>query len=54
VNWVQTNGRKPRTGDKLLLLKFRNGLESKKGYTANQIRWSQVGDPWDVIEVARV
>jgi hypothetical protein len=54
VKWVTTNGRRPRTGDRPLLVKFRNGLESKKSYTADQLRWSQINnDPWDIVEVAR-
>jgi hypothetical protein len=55
MKWVATEGRKPRTGDKLLHLKFRNGLESKQPYQVDKIaRWTHVGDPWDVIAVARV
>lgn len=52
--WVETHGRKPRTGEKLLHLRFRNGLESKKPYRVDMIaRWTQTGDDWDVIAVAR-
>lgn len=55
MKWVETNGRKPRTGDRFLHLRFRNGLESKKPYIASQIRWTQINnDPWDVVAVARV
>lgn len=53
MNWVETQGRKPRTGDRPLQLKFRNGIETMKTYTAAQIRWSQVGDDWDVMAVRR-
>lgn len=53
MKWVETNGRRPRTGDKLLHVRFRNGLESKKPYLASQMRFTQVGDPWDVVAVAR-
>lgn len=53
MKWVETQGRRPRTGDKLLHLRFRNGLESKRPYIAAQIRWDQVGDDWDVTHVAR-
>jgi hypothetical protein len=55
MKWVETKGRRPKTGDKLLHLRFRNGLESKQPYRANMIRWeySDNNDPWDVTHVAR-
>jgi hypothetical protein len=54
MKWVETNGRKPRSGDKPLLIKFRNGLESKVAYRADQIaRWWHDGSDWDVIAVRR-
>lgn len=53
MKWVETKGRVPRTGDKPLRVKYRNGLESKESYTARQLRWTQVGDDWDVIAVCR-
>jgi hypothetical protein len=53
MTWVETQGRKPRTGDKLLHLRFRNGLESAKAYQADKIRWTDTGDPWDVTHVRR-
>jgi hypothetical protein len=54
MKWIETQGRRPRTGDKKLHIRFRNGLESKATYTAAQIaRWTQVGDDWDVMAVAR-
>jgi hypothetical protein len=53
MKWVATHGRKPRTGERPLFVKFRNGLESKETYSASQLRWSHVGDPWDIMEVAR-
>jgi hypothetical protein len=54
MKWVETQGKRPRTGDKHLHLRFRNGLESKVTYTADQIRrWSLIGDDWDVVAVAR-
>lgn len=49
-----TNGRKPRTGDKLLRVQFRNGQESRHEYTAGQLRWTETGGDWDVVAVARV
>ena len=48
-----TNGRKPRTGEKLLRVQFRNGLVSRHTYTAAQLRWTDTGDDWDVIAVGR-
>jgi hypothetical protein len=53
VKWVETNGRKPTTGERRLHIRFRNGLESKETYLAAQLRFSHVGDPWDIIAVAR-
>jgi hypothetical protein len=53
MKWIETQGKRPRTGDKPLHIKFRNGLESKVTYTAGQLRFTQVGDPWDVTHVAR-
>ncbi len=53
MNWVETHGRKPRTGEKPIHVRFRNGLESRQTYVASQLRWSQVGDDWDVTHVAR-
>jgi hypothetical protein len=48
-----TNGRKPRTGDKLLRVQFRNERVSIHTYTAAQLRWTNSGDDWDVIAVER-
>lgn len=48
-----TNGRKPRTGDRPLRVRFRNGLLSRFEYTANQLRWDHRGSDWDIIEVGR-
>ena len=54
MKWVETHGRRPRTGDKPLYVRFRNGLESQRTYTADQLRWTQVeNDPWDIVAVAR-
>lgn len=51
--WVETKGRKPRTGEKALWIKFRNGQESRQTYVAAQLRWNDSGDGWDVVEVRR-
>lgn len=53
MTWVDTNGRKPRTGEKLLRVMFRNGYESRHQYTAAQLRWTVTGDDWDAVKVAR-
>lgn len=54
LRWHDTNGKRPRTGDKLLHVRFRNGLESKQPYRADQMKFAQVGSDWDVMAVARV
>jgi hypothetical protein len=54
MTWHQTNGRTPRTGDRLLKVRFANGRESIHEYVARQLRWSRTGSEWDVAEVARV
>lgn len=48
-----TNGRKPRTGEMKLRVKYRNGWVSKWEFVASQLRWTDTGDDWDVIEVER-
>jgi hypothetical protein len=53
VTWVETHGRKPRTGERPLLVRYRNGLESKTTYVARQLRWTHLGDDWDIVAVAR-
>lgn len=54
MNWVETHGRKPRTGERLLHVRFRNGVESKHSYRADQItRWWHDGSDWDVVAVRR-
>jgi hypothetical protein len=53
MKWVETQGKRPRTADRLLHVRFRNGEVSKQPYRADQMRWSQSGDPWDVVAVAR-
>lgn len=51
MKWAETKGRKPRTGDKPLRLRFRNGVESRWTYKAAQIRWTDTGSDWDATEV---
>jgi hypothetical protein len=50
--FTPTKGRKPRTGEKRLIVQFRCGMiDEKHEYTAAQIRWSDTGDSFDVIAV---
>jgi hypothetical protein len=44
-----TNGRKPKTGDKRLLVQFRNGQSGT--YTAAQLRWTDTGSDFDAVAV---
>lgn len=48
-----THFRKPKTGERLLRVRFRNGLVSRFTYTAAQLRWDERGSPWDIIAVER-
>jgi hypothetical protein len=48
-----TNGRRPKTGERLLRVKFRNGHISIHAYRADQLRWDHRGSDWDIIEVGR-
>lgn len=48
-----TNFRKPKTGERLLRVKFRCGLVSRWEYTAAQLRWDDRGSPFDVVAVER-
>lgn len=49
-----TKGRKPRTGGDKLRVQFRNGYVCKWEYTAEQMRWSDTGDSFDIVAVKRV
>jgi hypothetical protein len=51
--WVATHGRKPRTGDKALWIKFRNGQESRHTYVAAQLVWVDRGWDFDCVAVRR-
>jgi hypothetical protein len=55
TGWAETRGRKPKTGERLLNVRYRNGLESKHAYTAKQLRWDHTphNDPWDITHVRR-
>lgn len=54
MKWTPTQGRKPRTGEKPLRVRFANGQESRWEYVASQLRWTTTGGEWDITEVARV
>jgi hypothetical protein len=54
VKWIDTNFRRPKTGDKPLKVMFRNGLESRFEYTAAQLVWADRGWDFDVVKVRRV
>lgn len=44
-----TLGRKPRTGDKKLRVRFRNGETSRYAYPASALRWTDTGCEFDII-----
>lgn len=52
MKWTPSQFRKPRTGDKPLMVEFRNGVIGGP-YTSSQIRWSDSGHDFDVVKVAR-
>lgn len=51
--WTPTKWRKPKTGDKPLMVRFRNGVESRYSYTAGQLVWADRGWDFDIVAVAR-
>lgn len=54
AGFVPTNGRKPRTSEKLRV-QFRCGyVDWTHEYTADQLRWNDTGNGWDVVAVAKV
>lgn len=52
-DFTPTKGRKPRTGEALLRVQFRNGRISRHAYKASQLDWTDRGEGWDVIAVRR-
>ena len=50
-DFTPTKGRKPRTGQKKLKVKYRNGYEDRWEYTADQMRWTDTGHDWDIVGV---
>lgn len=54
VGFTLTKGRKPRTGGEKLQVQFANGMvDDKHEYTAEQMRWSDTGDEFDIVAVKR-
>lgn len=51
--WRETHFRTPRTGEKPLRVKFRNGMESRFEYVARQLRFSDTGHEFDIVAVRR-
>ena len=47
--WRAVKGVRPDTSALEVFVRFRNGLESKAAYKVATTRWTNVGDPWDVI-----
>lgn len=50
MTWHPTKWRKPRTTRKLRV-RFRNGDDSKHSYSADQLNWSDRGEPFDIVEI---
>ena len=46
-----TNFRKPKTGDRLLRVRWANGDVSRHTYSAAQLRWSDTNHPFDIVGV---
>lgn len=49
MSFQPTNWKPPRTGEKQLRVRWRDGSTSKWTYTAKQLNWTDRGDPLDVI-----
>jgi len=46
-----TNGKRPRSGERELRVKYRNGMVDDRPRTARQMRWDNSGSDWDIVEV---
>lgn len=46
-----THFRKPKTGDNLLRVQFRNGTIAKQVLTADGWRWTDTGHDFDIVAV---
>lgn len=51
MTWRPTHYRTPRTGERKLRVKFRNGEVSKWTYRAKDLVWSDRGEPFDITHV---
>ena len=47
--WRAVKGVRPDTSALEVFVRFRNGLESKAAYKVATTRWTDLGDPWDVV-----
>ena len=45
--------RRPKTGDRLLRVQFRNGLVSRHEYRADQLVWDNRGWDFDIVAVEK-
>jgi hypothetical protein len=52
MKWTPTKWSRPRTGEKPLMVEFRNG-EVGGPYTSGMLRWTDTDHPFDVVKVAR-
>jgi hypothetical protein len=52
MKWTPTKWKRPKTGEKPLMVRFRNGVEGGP-YLARQLVWDDRGWDFDVVEVAR-
>lgn len=48
MTWAPTQWKPPRTGERKLRVKFRNGQVSKHTYSAKQLVWQDRGEPFDI------
>jgi hypothetical protein len=48
-----TKFRKPKTGERLLRVQFRNGQVSRFSYRADQLVWKDRGWDFDIVGVER-
>lgn len=49
--FTPTKWREPKTGDKKLIVMFRNGWISRFAHTAKQWRWTDEGSDGDIVGV---
>ena len=49
TDWRNATGHPPRTKAEKVFVRYRNGLESKEAYPTRGQRWSDLGQPWDIV-----